>query len=64
MNAHRMLKEKLQIKATRLHYIAADPAEEIGLINPDCFDPKELPLEGDTVILPPAAVAAIVLETE
>ena len=53
-----------RIKKAVMHYIAADPAEEIGLINPHCFDPKEMPVEGSTLILPPAAVAAIEIETE
>ena len=51
------------IKKATMYYIDADPAEEIGLINPHCFDPKTLILEGDTVTLPAAAVAAIEIET-
>ena len=53
-----------KIKKAVMHYIAADPAEEIGLITPHCFDPREMPIEGSAVILPPAAVAAIEIETE
>ena len=51
------------IKKATIYYIDADPEEEIGLINPHCFDPKTLILEGDTVTLPAAAVAAIEIET-
>ena len=51
------------IKKATIYYIDADPEEEIGLINPHCFDPKTLILEGDTVTLPAAAVAAIEIAT-
>jgi hypothetical protein len=50
------------VKKAYLHYIAADPAQEVGLCDPHCFDPRTVEIEGDTVILPPASVAAIVLE--
>jgi len=51
-----------QIKKATMYYIDADPEEEIGLINPHCFDPKTLVIEGDTVTIPAAAVAAIEIE--
>ena len=50
------------IKKATMYYIDADPAEEIGLTNPHCFDPKTISLEGDMVTLPAASVAAIEIE--
>lgn len=52
------------IQSAVMHYIDADPAEEIGLINPHCFDPKQKQLDGDTVIIPAAAVATIEITAE
>ena len=53
-----------RIRSVELHMIAADPAQEVGLTEPDCFDPVTVAVEGDTVVLPPAAVAAIVIQCE
>lgn len=49
----------VHIADTRMHYIAADPRTEITPVNVDCFDEQEVVIVGDTVTLPPAAVAAI-----
>ena len=56
--------EGKKIKSAVMHYIDADPTEEVGLINPHCFDPKEMRLDGETVTIPAAAVAAIEITTE
>ena len=65
MTTPRELKPEIpggKIQRMRMEYIAADPAREIGLVEPHCFDPQILETEGDTVTLPPAAVAAIRVE--
>ncbi len=47
------------IKSAKMEYIAADAMEEVTLVTPNVFDSKEMTIEGDTVTLPAAAVAAI-----
>ena len=42
-----------------MYYIAAKPETEITLVNTNCFAVQEKKIEGSSVILPPAAVAAI-----
>ncbi|MBQ8357727.1 MAG: hypothetical protein IJX39_07975 [Clostridia bacterium] len=48
-----------QIESARMYYIAAKPETEITPVNTDCFAVREATVEGGTVLLPPAAVAAI-----
>lgn len=51
-----------QIVKARMYYIAENPATEITPVNMDVFDEKMQEIQGDSVILPPAAVAAIEVE--
>ena len=50
------------IKSAKMYYIAADPTTEITPSNPDCFAQQELTLEGNTLTLPRAAVAAVEIQ--
>ncbi|MBQ9967562.1 MAG: hypothetical protein IJO88_02425 [Oscillospiraceae bacterium] len=52
------------IKEAKMFYIAEDPAAEITPQNMDVFAVKTLQIEGDTVTLPAAAVAAIEITLE
>lgn len=66
-NAAQVLKldlGNLKIKSATMYYIAAAPETEIGPFNTDCFDSKQMKIEGDTAVLPAAAVAAIEIVTE
>ena len=47
------------IKSAKMEYIAKNPMEEVTIVNPRVFDTEEMVIEGDTVTLPAAAVAAI-----
>ena len=47
------------VESARMFYIAAKADTEITVDNSDCFNVKEAEVENQTVILPPAAVAAI-----
>ncbi len=53
-----------KIKSAELFYIAENPATEITPLNQDVFAVKTAKIEGDTVTIPPAAVAAIELTME
>ncbi len=65
MNSAQTLKIDLggiKIKQARMYYIAAKADTEITVDTPDCFAVKETVFDNDSVILPPAAVAAIEIE--
>ena len=47
------------IAGIKAEIIAADPQTEITMVNPDVFTSRTLQLTGDTLTLPPAAVAAV-----
>ena len=55
--------EGRKIKKAVMYCIDANPMTEISSQNPHVFDPKTVMIEGDTVILPPAAAAAVEIET-
>ena len=42
-----------------MHYIAENPATEITPVNTDVFAVKDMPITGNRITLPPAAVAAV-----
>ena len=48
-----------KIESARMYYIAEKPDVEITASNPDCFRRRECEILGNTVTLPPAAVAAV-----
>ena len=50
------------IKSAKMEYIADKPETEVTMVTPNVFDSKEMVIEGDSVILPAAAVAAIEIE--
>lgn len=65
MNAPQELKLELgsqKIASARLFAIAAKADTEITQDARDCFAVRESEIEGDTLILPPAAVAAVEIE--
>lgn len=67
MNTPHTLKLDLDgraIAAARMFVIAAKPDTEITPDDRDCFAVRESEIVGDTVILPPAAVAAIEIDME
>lgn len=67
MNYAQELKLELggkKIKSAEMFYIAENPATEITPQNQDVFAVKTAEIEGDTVTLPPAAVAAIEITLE
>ena len=45
-----------------MEYIVEKPDTEVTMVTPHVFDSKEMVIEGDTVTLPAAAVAAIEIE--
>ena len=53
-----------KIASAEMFYIATKAETEITMDNPDCFAVQTAAIEGDTVILPPAAVAAIEITLE
>lgn len=53
-----------KIKTAEMFYIAEDPATEITPLNQDVFAVKTQTIEGDTLKIPPAAVAAIEITIE
>ena len=52
------------LASAKMFYIATKADTEITVDNPDCFAVQTAAIEGDTVILPPAAVAAIEITLE
>jgi hypothetical protein len=48
-----------EIKSAKMYYIAESPDLEITPSNPDCFRRRECEILGNSVSLPPAAVAAV-----
>lgn len=62
MNCPQILKldpEGRKIKCADMYYIDAKPETEVSLVNSDCMEIRQARIEGDTVVLPAAAVAAI-----
>ena len=51
-----------KIQVMRMYYIAAKADTEITPYNTDCFAEKKLVIQGNTLRLPPAAVAAIEID--
>lgn len=47
------------IESAKMYYIAADPTTEITPCNMDCFAERVVAIEGNTLTLPRAAVAAV-----
>jgi hypothetical protein len=47
------------IESAKMYYIAADPTTEITPCNVDCFAEQVVAVEGNTLTLPRAAVAAV-----
>ena len=64
MNAAQQLKLDVgcPIKSAKMEYIVEKPDTEVTMVTPHVFDSKEMVIEGDTVTLPAAAVAAIEIE--
>ncbi len=64
MNAAQELKLDVgcPIKSAKMEYIAEKPDLEVTLVTPNAFPAKEVTIEGDSVTLPAAAVAAIEIE--
>ena len=56
--------EDCKIASARMDYIAESPDVEITPSNPDCFRRRTCEILGNTVSLPPAAVAAVEIELE
>ena len=62
MNSSQTLKLDLgekKIRSADMYYIDAKPEAEVSLVNPNCMEIRQTRIEGDTVVLPAAAVAAI-----
>ena len=53
-----------KIASAKMFYIATKAETEITMDNPTCFAVQTATIEGDSVILPPAAVAAIEITVE
>ena len=51
-----------KIVSAKMYYIAEKPDLEITAYNPDCFTRREAEINGNTLSLPPAAVAAVEIE--
>ena len=49
------------VASAEMHYIAEHPATEITPVNTDVFAVKDTVIEGNRILLPPAAVAAVVI---
>ncbi|MBQ7293573.1 MAG: hypothetical protein IJW79_07530 [Clostridia bacterium] len=67
MNASQTLKLDIcdkNITSAEMYCIAAKADTEITMDNANCFDVQKSSIEGNTVILPPAAVAAIEITLE
>ncbi len=65
MHAHQTLKLDVSgrtVTSARMYCIAADAETEITPDRADCFAVRETVIDGDTVILPPAAAAAIEID--
>jgi hypothetical protein len=52
---------KETVKSIKMTYVAENPMRQISHLDPNCFNEKEIMVEGNP-ILPPAAVCALEIE--